>query len=127
MKKNLVIASVLGSLAVILGAFGAHALKEKLSPDSLLSYETGVRYLMYHVIVVLFINTYIGFSEKTKNTLSSIFIAGMLLFSGSIFLITTGLVPAKIIWFITPVGGLLLIVSWLWMANEFRKSKNNAI
>lgn len=124
MKKNLVIASVLGSLAVILGAFGAHALKEQLSPDSLQSYETGVRYLMYHVIVLLVINMYGGFSEKTKNSLSSIFIAGMLLFSGSIFLITTGLIPAKIIWFITPLGGLLLIVSWLWMANEFRKSKS---
>lgn len=123
MKKNLVIASVLGSLAVILGAFGAHALKEKLSPDSLQSYETGVRYLMYHVIVLLFINVYSGFSEKIKNSLSSIFVAGMLLFSGSIFLITTGLIPAKNIWFITPAGGLILIGSWLWMANEFRKSK----
>jgi len=123
MKKNLVIASVLGSLAVILGAFGAHALKEQLSPDSLQSYETGVRYLMYHVIVLLFINMYSGFSEKTKNTLSSIFIAGMLLFSGSIFLITTGLIPAKVIWFITPLGGLLLIVAWLWMAYKIWRSK----
>ena len=123
MKKYLVIAAILGSLAVIFGAFGAHALKEKLSPETLQSYETGVRYLMYHVIVLLFINIFNGFSEKTKSTLSKVFIAGILLFSGSIFLISMGLVPAKHIWFVTPTGGLLLIIAWLWMAYEFRKSK----
>ena len=123
MKTYLVIAAILGSLAVIFGAFGAHALKEKLSPETLQSYETGVRYLMYNVIVLLFINIFNGFSEKTKSTLSKVFIAGILLFSGSIFLISMGLVPAKHIWFVTPTGGLLLIIAWLWMAYEFRKSK----
>ena len=123
MKTYLVIAAILGSLAVIFGAFGAHALKEKLSPETLQSYETGVRYLMYHVIVLLFINIFNGFSEKTKSTLSKVFIAGILLFSGSIFLISMGLVPAIYIWFVSPTGGLLLIIAWLWMAYEFRKSK----
>jgi len=124
MKKYLALAAVLGCLAVVLGAFGAHALKEKLSPESLQSYETGVRYLMYHVIVLLFINIFNGFSEKTKSTLSKIFFAGMLLFSGSIFLISTGLVQAKYIWFVTPFGGLLLIIAWLWTAYEILQSKS---
>lgn len=123
MKNYLVIAAILGSLSVIFGAFGAHALKEKLNPDSLQSYETGVRYLMYHVLVLLCINIFNGFSEKTKSKLSRILIAGMLLFSGSIFLISTGLIQAKYIWFITPTGGFLLIIAWLWMAYEFYKSK----
>ncbi len=123
MKNYLVIAAILGSLSVIFGAFGAHALKEKLNPDSLQSYETGVRYLMYHVLVLLCINIFNGFSEKSKSKLSRILIAGMLLFSGSIFLISTGLIQAKYIWFITPTGGFLLIITWLWMAYEFYKSK----
>jgi len=54
-NKNLAITSVLGLIAVILGAFGAHALKEKLGVDALKSFETAVRYQMYHVIVLLFV------------------------------------------------------------------------
>ena len=126
MKKYMVLAAAFGCLAVVLGAFGAHALKEKLSPESLQSYETGVRYLMYHAIVLLFVNNFNSFSVKIKSLLSIILIAGMLLFSGSIFLISTGLVLAKYIWFVTPMGGLLPIIAWLWMAYEFLRSKSES-
>lgn len=122
MKYNLTITTFLGMLAIVLGAFGAHALKEKLDPDTLKSFETGVRYMMYHVIALLFVNTYSGFSIKTKNTISYLFFAGILFFSGSIFAITAGHVPAKTIWFITPIGGLFLIFGWSYMFYFFLKS-----
>lgn len=113
MNKNLSIAAFLGFLTVVLGAFGAHALKERLGIDSLNTFETGVRYQMYHVFVLLFVNSYNGFSSKIKTKISWIFYIGILLFSGSIYVITIGGVPAKSIWFITPLGGLFLLLGWL--------------
>ena len=124
MKTNFIIASTFGFLAVVLGAFGAHALKEKLSPESLSSFETGVRYMMYHSIVILFINSYSGFTPKTKNMISTLFIAGILFFSGSIFAISALNIPAKTIWFITPLGGLFFILGWAIMIFSFAKAKN---
>lgn len=123
MKINFTIASILGFLAVVLGAFGAHALKEKLSPEALNSFETGVRYMMYHTIVILFINSYSGFTDKIKNTISLLFFIGILFFSGSIFAISVGGVAAKNIWFITPLGGILLIFGWLIMILSFMRTK----
>jgi uncharacterized membrane protein YgdD (TMEM256/DUF423 family) len=120
-NKFLLISAFFGFLAVVLGAFGAHALKEKLEPEVLASFETGVRYMMYHAIVLLFVNTYSGFIEKTKNRVSILFILGIIFFSGSIFAISAGGVPAKYIWFITPLGGLLLIIGWLALCFSFLK------
>lgn len=117
--KNLVIASILGCLSVIFGAFGAHALEDLLSPESLKSYETGVRYMMLHSVVLLFINSSALLEIKTRNRLSYLFFLGILLFSGSIFLISLGLVEAGVIWFVTPLGGLLLIFGWIGMVVAF--------
>ncbi|OSY87323.1 membrane protein [Tenacibaculum holothuriorum] len=121
MYKNLTIAAFLGMLAVILGAFGAHALKTKLSPEALNSFETAIRYQMYHVLVLLFVNMYEGFSEKMKNRISYLFIVGILLFSGSIYCIYLLGVSAKSIWFITPLGGVFFIIGWLILTIEFVK------
>ena len=124
MRKNLLITTaVLGTLTIILGAFGAHALKEILSDDSLKSFETAVRYQMYHVLVLLFINTTQILSEKIKTYTSFALLAGIFLFSGSIYAITIGGIPAKSIWFITPLGGLVLIGSWVTLLVGFIKSK----
>ncbi|WP_299107885.1 DUF423 domain-containing protein [uncultured Tenacibaculum sp.] len=119
MYKNLTIASVLGVIAVILGAFGAHALKSKLSPEAMQSFETAVRYQFFHVLLLLFVNMFAGFSEKQKRTISTFLIGGILLFSGSIYTIYLGGVPAKSIWFITPLGGVLLIVGWILLCLRF--------
>jgi len=121
MKRNLTITAVFGIIAIVLGAFGTHALKEKLSIDSLQSFETGVRYQMYHVLVLLFVNIYTGFSDKAKNSISLLFFMAILLFSGSIYLITIVGVDAKSIWFITPLGGLSFILGWLLMLLNFCK------
>jgi uncharacterized membrane protein YgdD (TMEM256/DUF423 family) len=126
MNKYLAISAFLGAITIVLGAFGAHALKDILSVNQLTSFETAVRYQMYHVIVLLFVNIYNGFSEKQKHRISTLFIIGILFFSGSIYAITLG-VSAKAIWFITPLGGLILILGWLLMGMYFFINSKNAI
>ncbi len=124
MKLNLSITAFIGFLAVVLGAFGAHTLKDILDPEALKSFETGTRYMMYHAIVLLFVNSYSGFSIQTKNIISYIFFIGILFFSGSIFAISIGALSAKSIWFITPLGGMFLIFGWIFMIFSFNKVQN---
>ena len=107
MKNYLVLTAILGIITIILGAFGTHTLASKLSVESLKSFETAVQYQFFHVIVLLFVNTYSEFSDKTKKNASLVFFLGILFFSGSIYLITIGGIAAKSIWFLTPLGGLL--------------------
>ncbi len=121
MQRNLSITAILGMIAIILGAFGAHALKEKLGTDALQSFQTGIRYQFYHVIVLLFVNSYSGFSSRTKDIISSLFFVGILFFSGSIYAITAGGINPKAIWFITPLGGVLFIIGWFVMFLKFLK------
>jgi len=121
MNRNLSITALLGIIAIIFGAFGAHALKEVLTIDALQSFETAVRYQMYHVIVLLFVNTYAGFSTKIKNSISLVFFIAILFFSGSIYAITMGRIDPKFIWFITPLGGFLFIAGWFIMLLNFLK------
>jgi len=124
MFKNLIITCFLGLTAIILGAFGAHALKEILSLEQLNSFETAVRYQMYHVIVLLIVNLFDGFTTKQKNTISILFFIAIILFSGSIYLIQLTQITAKSIWFITPLGGLFFILGWLLMILIFAKKMN---
>ncbi|MGJ8759104.1 MAG: DUF423 domain-containing protein [Polaribacter sp.] len=126
MFKNLIITCVLGMLGIVLGAFGAHALKEVLTATELLSFETAVRYQMYHVIVLLFINIYDGFTTLQKNRISYLFFLGILLFSGSIYAIHLTSITAKSIWFVTPLGGLTLIIGWFLMIMIFLKKYRNS-
>ena len=125
MFKNFIITCFLGMLAIILGAFGAHALKELLSSEELSSFNTAVQYQMYHVIVLLFVNGYAAFSIKQKNTISWLFFFGIFLFSGSIYVIQLTPVTAKSIWFVTPLGGLFFILGWAFMLTRFLKKMRN--
>ena len=119
MFKNLIIASFLALLAVVLGAFGAHALKEILSVEELSSFETGVRYQMYHAIVLLFVNGYDQFTTSQKNNITYFFVAGILLFSGSIYILHLTSISANSIWFLTPLGGVAFILGWIRMIGSF--------
>ena len=121
MYKNITIISILGATAVILGAFGAHTLKNKLTPEALDSFETAVRYQMFHVLFLLAINITSEISTSYKNKISWLVIFGIVFFSGSIYAIQLLHIPAKLIWFITPLGGLLLIIGWLVTAFYFSK------
>ena len=125
MFKNIIITCFLGLSAVILGAFGAHALKEILTAEQLLSFETAVRYQMYHAIVLLFVNIFEGFSAKQKNVISIMFFMGVLFFSGSIYLIQLTSITAKSIWFVTPLGGFFFIIGWVSMMVIFIKKNFN--
>lgn len=120
MNKTLSLIAFLGAITVILGAFGAHTLQDILSETQLKSFETAVRYQMFHVIVLLFVNTYSIFTAKSKNVMNFLFFVGILFFSGSIYAITFG-VSAKNIWFVTPFGGLLFILGWIKMGVSFFK------
>ena len=115
-KKILSTATILGMIAIILGAFGAHALKKVLSVEQLVTFETGVRYQMYHALFLLFIGLMKNISLKAKKTIYFLVLFGILLFSGSIYLLATNDLTSfdfKVIGFITPIGGLLLIVAWV--------------
>jgi uncharacterized membrane protein YgdD (TMEM256/DUF423 family) len=122
MNKKLMLISIMGAITIILGAFGAHSLKEVLTIEELKSFETGVKYQMYHIIVLLFVNTYSKFTPKNKTIISYLFFIGIGFFSGSIYAISFG-IPAKSIWFITPLGGLFFIVGWLKLALSFYNLK----
>ncbi len=122
-NRFLFIGSIFGFLAVVFGAFGAHALKEVLTTTQLNSFETAVRYQMYHALLLLFVNSYSKFSKKIQKNCSLLISIGVILFSGSIYAIALGTIPAKYIWFITPLGGLLLITAWLLLAISFYRSK----
>ncbi len=108
-------ASVLGALAVLLGALGAHALKELLSPESLMSFNTGVRYQAWHAIALLVIG-FSSFDFKFKKAVFRFWLFGALLFSGSIYLLSTSTItgiPSQFLGPITPIGGLLMITGWI--------------
>ena len=122
MLKYIIITCVLGAIAVLLGAFGSHSLKELLTSEQLDSFMIAVRYHAYYVILLLIINTYNRFSEKQKSILSQVFIAGILLFSGSIYLIQLTPVSAKSIWFVTPLGGLFFVLGWVLLGVFFYKA-----
>ncbi len=121
MFKNIIITCVLGAIAVALGAFGSHGLKDTLTSTQLDSFMIAVRYHSYYVLLLLLINLYNGFTEKQKNVLSTILILGILFFSGSIYLIQLTPITAKQIWFITPLGGLFFIIAWIVLAIYFLK------
>ena len=125
-KKLLVLGAILGGLAVVLGAFGAHGLKDLISTESIDVYETGVRYQMYHAFFLLFVGLAHFLDTTTKNLLFYLILFGVLLFSGSIYGLATNSLSSfdfKTIGFITPIGGLLLIVAWLLLLIKFLKNQ----
>jgi uncharacterized membrane protein YgdD (TMEM256/DUF423 family) len=125
-KKITATAAFVGMVAIILGAFGAHALKKALTPEHLISFETGVRYQMYQAFFLFFLASQNDILEKTKKTIFRLITAGTLFFSGSIYLLsTTGItgVNFKSIGFITPIGGLLLIIAWGMLGYSILKSR----
>ena len=125
-KKILILACLLGMLAVVLGAFAAHGLEKMVDAAAIDSFKTGVRYQMYHAIFLLFVGSSNYVSEKSKKTIFYLVLIGVLFFSGSIYGLTTNDYSGfnfKTIALITPVGGLLLISAWLVMLINMLKIK----
>lgn len=126
-KKSIATGALLGAIAIILGAFGAHALKKVLTVDELATFETAVKYQMYHALFLLFLGLSSTISEKAKKAIYYLVLIGVILFSGSIYLLATDSLNDfnfKIIGFVTPIGGLLLITGWIWLFIDFLKKKS---
>jgi uncharacterized membrane protein YgdD (TMEM256/DUF423 family) len=115
-RTFLLVAAILGFLGVALGAFGAHGLRSRLSPEMLAVFETAVRYQMYHVFALLIVSTAIGHLGNARLLVMAgwFFIAGTLIFSGSLYALA--LTGTSALGAITPFGGLALLIGWASLA-----------
>lgn len=126
---NLVkVAAISGALAVILGAFGAHSLKGSLTAEQLQVYETGVRYQFYHTLAILMSGLLLrSYGSGLFKTAGYFFLAGIVCFSGSLYLLSTRAILGIEDWAflgpVTPVGGLFFICGWIILFTGANKSK----
>jgi uncharacterized membrane protein YgdD (TMEM256/DUF423 family) len=126
MNKNfLVVASLLGALTVALGAMAAHRLRETLPPNLASAFETGVRYQFYHVFALFIVGICMKwYSNRWMTRAGNCFILGIGLFSGSLYALAllkiTESGGSKYIGWITPVGGLVLILGWIFLLVGFQ-------
>jgi uncharacterized membrane protein YgdD (TMEM256/DUF423 family) len=109
----LALASLLAALAVVLGAFGAHALKQRLAPDALAIWQTAVQYHMWHALGLVAVGLIVlhGASSAWLRASSLLFVGGIVLFSGSLYALALG--APRGLGMVTPFGGLALIAAWL--------------
>jgi len=119
-KTWIIISAVSGFTAVAIGAFGAHGLREKLTPEMLEVYKTGVLYQFIHTIVLLILSL----TNFIKSTIPSIlFLSGIILFSFSLYIYSTS--GIQFFAMITPVGGVCFLIGWLWIIVETIRVKGN--
>lgn len=127
-KKILISGGVLGFLSVLIGAFSAHGLKPLISAESIQTFEIGVRYQMYHALLLLFVGGTSFLPIAKKTLVFYLVLSGVILFSGSIYGLATNTLTGfdfKIIGIVTPIGGLLMLVGWLIMVLSFFNFKSD--
>lgn len=118
------------ALAIVLGAMGAHSLERHLTPEMLDSFETGVRYHIYHALALLIISAVADRLHQNRLKITTVLmLTGILFFSGSIYLFTVGnLIEinfAKLLWWATPLGGVMLIAAWVMLIiASLQRAKN---
>ena len=121
MDKLKIIGGFFALISVVLGAIAAHKLKDSLNEESLKSFETGVKYMMYHGLALIIVS---NSNIQGKNNLLIIFSLGIVLFSFSIFLLSTQSLTKINFSFlgpVTPIGGLTLIIGWIiFIINSFK-------
>lgn len=126
-KRIIIIASLFGMLAVILGAFGAHSLKSLLTPSDLAVWKTAVEYQFYHTFALLFLSTFSRFKSRVINLTSWFFILGIILFSGSLYVIAAkdllNIKEITLLGPLTPIGGLFFIMGWISLIIAALKNK----
>ena len=125
-RKIILTASLMGFFAIVFGAFGAHALKSYLNESQLISFETAVRYQMYHALFLFFVARLPLVNDRAKNVILYLVVSGVIFFSGSIYLLTTNSltgVDFKFIGPVTPIGGLLLLSAWMVLFLNILKQK----
>jgi len=126
-KKTIILASVLGAITIAIGAFGAHGLKQLVSPEAVVSFETGVRYQMYHVFAILILGATNFLPLVDLKWVIRLFVGGIVLFSGSIYLLAMkDYTPfsVKFLGPVTPLGGLMFIGGWSYLAYAVGKLKS---
>jgi uncharacterized membrane protein YgdD (TMEM256/DUF423 family) len=117
-KIWIIISAVSGFTAVVIGAFGAHGLREKLSPEMLEVYKTGVLYQFIHTIILLILSL----TNFTKSNIASgFFLLGIILFSFSLYIYSTS--GNQFFAMITPVGGVCFLIGWFWLIVEVIRRK----
>jgi uncharacterized membrane protein YgdD (TMEM256/DUF423 family) len=127
-KKLIILGSILGFIGIILGAFAAHGLENLISEDSIDTFETGVKYQIYHSLFLLFLSAQNFTTNKLNKTLFWLVLLGVIFFSGSIYGLATNELTNfdfKMIGWITPIGGTLLILSWALLFINVIKKRNN--
>lgn len=115
-----------GLIGVIMGAFATHGLKPILTPESLDSFETGVKFQMYHSLLFILLGTMKPLSNRLSNWVFILLLGGIIIFSGSIYLLATNSLTSfdfTTIALITPLGGSLLIGCWMLLLITFLKLK----
>ena len=125
-KKILITACILGGLGIILGAFASHGLERSLTAESISTFEVGVRYQMYHALLLLFVGLATFLSTQTRKVIWLLVLFGVILFSGSIYGLATNSLTSfdfKTIGFITPIGGFLMILAWFILLIKIIKMK----
>ncbi|AWA29005.1 DUF423 domain-containing protein [Flavobacterium magnum] len=124
-KKIVGTGAFLGFLGIVLGAFGAHALKKMLTPELLAAFETGVRYQMYNAVFLLVLGRLDLITDRARNIIFNLIVWGVVLFSGSLYtlaLLSAADISLRFVGILTPFGGTLLIVGWFWLfVAVFRK------
>lgn len=124
MKRWLFLAAVMGGLSAVMGAFAAHGLARTLDARMLTTFETGARYQMYHALAMgLAALAARRAAAKRANIAAALFLAGILLFSGSLYLLA--LTGVSTLGMVTPVGGLCLIAGWIALALAALKFSEN--
>lgn len=127
-RRLLITGIILGALAIILGAFAAHGLEKLVDTKAIKSFETGVRYQMYHAFLFLILGATHFLNENFKTIIYGLVVAGIILFSGSIYGLATNSLfdfNFEIFALLTPLGGVLLIGAWLTMLVGLIKNKKN--
>jgi len=116
-KRIILTAAFFGALAVILGAFGAHGLKQIVQPEALLTWQKGVEYQFYHTFALLYLSTFARYKHRLIHLAYFFFTAGVVLFSGSLYILALrdayALSFAHFLGPITPLGGLCFIAGWI--------------
>lgn len=121
-RTLLITGAIFGALAVVLGAFGAHGLKNLVDAQAIKTFETGVKYQMYHALLLIAVAHLPHLSVQAKTAVFYLVLTGVLMFSGSIYLLATNSMTAfdfKKIGFVTPIGGTLLIAAWAVLIYQF--------
>lgn len=125
-RTILLTGAVMGMLAIILGAFGAHGLEKLVDAEAVKTFETGVTYQMYHALFLLFLGIFSGMAIKIKKRVFLLVVFGVILFSFSIYLLALNSLTTfdfKIIGFLTPIGGVLMILGWIYLGYNILTQK----